>query len=408
MITKIKTKAKSMSGFKKFIAIVLVLALLTSITAFANENTGYNVEIYDGETKITIYTNATSAAEAIKESGLSVTALDEVDLSGFEVGEDSKISIKRSTLVGISDAQGTVYFTFDGTVAQAIASANITIGENDIINHGAAETVSDGMIISVARAFPVDVKAYGKTIELEMAAGTVADALEKAGVTLGENDVISHDLAEKVSSGMVIFVDEVVYSEKTVTKEIPFEEVTKKSDSYAIGTKKVTTKGVPGEKEITYKQKFVNGVLIDSVVIDEKVVKEPVNKVTTVGTKKVTVKAKGEAISTMGTVELDANGIPVNYTRIVSGSSTAYYGGGTTASGKPAKVGYVAVDPNVIPYGTKLYIVATDGTVYGYAIAADTGGFVHNGTNTVVDVYLDTYDECVQWGRRNVNIYVLG
>ena len=408
MIKKIKTRAKSMSGFKKFVAIALVLALLTSITAFANENTGYNVEIYDGETKITVYTNGTSAAEVIKESGLNVTALDEVDISSFKVGEDSKIFIKRSTFVGISDAHGTVYFTFDGTVAQAIASANITVGENDIISRNAAEKVSDGMIISVARAFPVDVKAYGKTISLEMAAGTVADALEKAGVTLGENDVVSHDLTETVSSGMVIFVDEVVYSEKTVTEEIPFKETTKKSDSYAIGTTKITTKGVPGEKEITYKQKFVNGVLIDSVAVEEKVVKKPVNQVKTIGTKKVTVKAKGEPISTIGTVELDANGIPVNYTRIVSGSSTAYYGGGTTASGRPAKVGYVAVDPNVIPYGTKLYIVATDGTVYGYAIAADTGGFVHNGTNTVVDVYLDTYDECIQWGRRNVNIYVLG
>jgi len=409
MIKKLKTKAKSMSGFKKFVAIVLVLAILTSVTAFANENAGYYVELDDGETKITIYTNGTSAAEVIEESGLSVTALDEVDLSGFKVGEDSKIRIKRSTLVAVSDAQGTVYFTFDGTVAQAIESANITIGENDIVNYGATETVSDGMVISVIRAFPVDVKAYGKTIQLEMAAGTVADALEKAGVTLGENDVISHDLAESVSSGMVIFVDEVVYSEKTVTKEIPFEETTKKSDSYAVGTTKITTKGVPGEKEITYKQKFVNGVLIDSVVVDEKVVKEPVNQVKTVGTKKVTpVKAKGEPISTMGTVELDSNGVPVNYTKVISGSSTAYYGGGTTASGRPAKVGHVAVDPNVIPYGTKLYIVATDGTVYGYAIAADTGGFVTNGTNTVVDVYLDTYDECIQWGRRNVNIYVLG
>ena len=408
MITKIKNKAKSMSGFKKFIAVVLVLALLTSITAFASENTGYYVVLDDGETKITIYTSGTSAAEVIAESGLKVTVLDEIDLSGFEVGENSTIRIKRSSLVGISDTQGTVYFTFDGTVAQAIESANITIGENDIVNYSAAEPVKDGMIISVARAFPVDVKAYGKTINLEMAAGTVAEALEKAGVTLGENDVVSHDLSDRVSSGMVIFVDEVVYSEKTVTKEIPFETTTKKSDSYAEGTKKVTTKGVPGEKEITYKQKFVNGVLIDSVVVEEKVVKKPVTQVTTIGTKKVTVKAKGEPVSTLGTVELDSNGIPVNYTRIVSGSSTAYYGGGTTASGKPAKVGHVAVDPNVIPYGTKLYIVATDGTVYGYAIAADTGGFVTNGTNTVVDVYLDTYDECIQWGRRNVNVYVLG
>ncbi len=409
MITKIKTKAKSMSGFKKFVAIVLVLAILTSVTAFANENAGYYVELDDGQTKITIYTNGATAADVLKEAGVSVTALDKLDLSAFEPGEDSVIRIQRSTFVGVNDAQGTVYFTFDGTVANAIDMAGTTIGENDLINYNVNQNVTDGMIISVTRAFPVDVKAYGKTIQLEMAVGTVADALEKAGVTVGENDVVSHDLAESISSGMVIFVDEVVYSEKTITKEIPFETTTKKSNSYAVGTTKVTTKGVPGEKEITYKQKFVNGVLIDSVAIDEKVVKEPVTQVTTIGTKKPTpVKAKGEAISTMGTVELDANGVPVNYTRVVSGSSTAYYGGGTTASGRPAKVGHVAVDPNVIPYGTKLYIVATDGTVYGYAIAADTGGFVHNGTNTVVDVYLDTYDECVQWGRRNVNVYVLG
>ena len=145
------------------------------------------------------------------------------------------------------------------------------------------------------------------------------------------------------------------------------------------------------------------------MVESETVTKKPVTQVTSVGTKKAyDVKAKGKAISTMGTVELDSNGIPKNYTRIVSGSSTAYYGGGNTASGRPAKVGHVAVNPEIIPYGTKLYIVATDGTVYGYAIAADTGGFVNHSTNTVVDVYLDTYDDCVQWGRKNVNVYVLG
>lgn len=409
MITKIKTKAKQMSGFKKFIAIVLVLAILSSITAFAAENAGYYVELDDGKTKTTLYTTNTSATEIIKEAGFELSALDRLYLDAFTPGEDSKIRIERSNLVGVNDARGTVYFTFDGTVAQAIDMADTTVGENDLINYSTSAKVSDGMIISIARAFPVDVRAYGKRIPLEMAVGTVADALDKAGVTIGENDVVSHDLSEVVSSGMVIFVDEVTYVEKTETKEIPFEKTTKKSDNYAIGTTKVTTKGVPGEKEITYKEKYVNGVLIDTVVLSEKVTKEPVTQVTSVGTKKIQpVKAKGEPISAMGTVELDSNGVPVNYTRIVSGSSTAYYGGGTTASGRPAKVGHVAVDPNVIPYGTKLYIVATDGTVYGYAIAADTGGFVHNGTNTVVDVYLDTYDECVQWGRRNVNIYVLG
>ncbi len=409
MITKIKTKAKSMSPFKKVIAIVLVLALLSTVTAFAAENAGYNVELDDGESKTTIYTNAVTAQEVIKEAGIELSPLDVLDLKDFEAGKDSVIRIKRSCLVGVNDARGTVYFTFDGTVAEAITEADVTVGENDLVNYETTEVVTDGMIISVAHAFPVGVRYHGERVDIEMAVGTVADALEKAGVTLGENDIVSHDLSDVVSAGMVIFVDEVIYKEKTEKEEIPFEKTTKKSDSFAVGTTKITTKGVVGEKEVVYKEKYVNGKLIDTTVLSEKVIKAPVTQVTSVGTKKVApVKAKGEAISTMGSVELDSNGIPKNYSRIVSGSSTAYYGGGTTASGRPAKVGHVAVDPRVIPYGTPLYIVSTDGTVYGYAIAADTGGFVHNGTNTVVDVYLDTYDECVQWGRRNVNIYVLG
>lgn len=409
MITKIKTKAKAMSTFKKIVAIVLVLAVLSTITAFAAENAGYYVELDDGDSKTTVYTTNTSPREIVREAGIELSALDTLDLDGFIAGEDSTIRIERSCLVGVNDERGTVYFTFEGTVAQAISEAKVTVGENDLVNYEKAATVSDGMIISVAHAFPVAVRAYGKHINLEMAVGTVSDALKKVGVTLGENDVVSHDLSEVVSSGMVIFVDEVIYEEKTETKSIPFDKTTKKSDHFAIGTTKITTKGVNGEKEVCYKEKYVNGKLVDSVVLSEKVTKKPVTQVTSIGTKKIEkIKAKGEPVSKLGTTELDSNGVPVNYTRVITGSSTAYYGGGNTASGRPAKVGHVAVDPNVIPYGTKLYIVATDGTVYGYAIAADTGGFVHNGTNTVVDVYLDTYDECVQWGRRNVNIYVLG
>jgi len=409
MITKIKTKARSMKTIKKVFAIAAVLVLLATFTAFAADDAGYKVVLDDGETKTTIYTTATSAQDVIKESGVKVSALDELDLTGFIPGEESVIRIERTCLVGVNDADGTVYFAFDGTVAEAITEADITVGENDLINYDTEDKVTDGMIISVARAFAISVNYHGKHSTVEMAAGTVEDVIKKAGISLGKNDVISHDLTEVISSGMVVFIDEVVYKEKTETKEIPFEKTTKKSNDFAIGTTKITTKGVPGEKEVNYKEKYINGVLIESVVLSEKVVKEPVTQVTSVGTKKVeTVKAKGKAVSSIGSVSLDSNGVPKEYTRVISGSSTAYYGGGTTASGRPAKVGHVAVDPNVIPYGTPLYIVATDGTVYGYAIAADTGGFVHNGTNTVVDVYLDTYDECVQWGRKDVNIYVLG
>lgn len=105
---------------------------------------------------------------------------------------------------------------------------------------------------------------------------------------------------------------------------------------------------------------------------------------------------------------LDENGIPLNYTRTVSGKSCAYTAepDALTSTGKTVFQGYAAVDPDIIPYGTELYIVADDGEVYGYAIAADTGYSVRAG-DIVVDLFMNEYDDCIEWGAKNVTMYVL-
>ena len=98
------------------------------------------------------------------------------------------------------------------------------------------------------------------------------------------------------------------------------------------------------------------------------------------------------------------------YSSVVTGSGTAYTApaGSLTATGVTAYHGGVAVNPNIIPYGSKLYIVSTDGSfVYGYATAVDTGGALMSGT-AIVDCFYNTYDECVSFGRRNVNVYIVG
>lgn len=78
-----------------------------------------------------------------------------------------------------------------------------------------------------------------------------------------------------------------------------------------------------------------------------------------------------------------------------------------TSTGRPAAVGYVAVNPKVIPYGTRLYICSPDGSlVYGYAIAADTGGALMSG-RVLVDVFYNTVAECNNFGRRTMSVYVL-
>jgi len=394
---------------KRMLATVLVITLVWgTIHATASDDAYYYVDLYDGKTLTTVYTAKTTAKEVLAEAGVPVSVYDKIDANRFKPGaDDCAIIVTRPKLVGVNDEKGTVYFTFDGTVAEAIKAAEVTVGKEDLVNYKNTAPVKDGMIISVARAFPLTVYYHGKKIPLQMAVGTVADALSKAGVTVGKNDVVSVNLKEIVSSGMTIFVDEVLYKERTQTLVIPFASVTKMDSTMTKGVQKITTKGEDGERIVTYRDKYVNGVLQSTTQVAEKVTRQSVTQITSVGTKKAyNVKAKGEPISKLGTVELDENGVPKHYTKVYTGSGTAYTGGTGTASGRKPAVGYVAVDPKKIPYGTRLYIVATDGTVYGYCIAADTGGFIYDG-KTIVDVYMDSYEDCVQWGRKNVNVYVL-
>lgn len=107
-------------------------------------------------------------------------------------------------------------------------------------------------------------------------------------------------------------------------------------------------------------------------------------------------------------IKFDKHGVPKEYQEVFYGNSTAYTApeGALMSTGYEVFQGYVAVDPNVIPYGSELYIVADDGDVYGYAIAADTGSAARHG-QIIADLFMEDYDECLEWGRKDVTVYVL-
>ena len=96
------------------------------------------------------------------------------------------------------------------------------------------------------------------------------------------------------------------------------------------------------------------------------------------------------------------------YKYVLNCSATAYYdinNVGTTATGVPTRKGVIAVDPKVIPLGSRVYIEGVDGSwSYGYAVAADTGGAVKG---NIVDLFFYTKAECYQFGRRNCKVYVI-
>lgn len=187
---------------------------------------------------------------------------------------------------------------------------------------------------------------------------------------------------------------------------IPYEIEIRETPLISADKEIVIQEGENGESNKIYRQRIEGDEVVSNKLYAENDVKAAVNKVVLVGAKE-----QGTAISPLDfEVELDENGIPLEYSDVWTDQvATGYHLGSKAvgASGEKLSAGYVAVNPNEIPYGTKMYITSADGSfVYGFAIAADTGyGLMKDVID--VDLYYDTYEESCLNGKRNVNIYIL-
>ena len=267
--------------------------------------------------------------------------------------------------------------------------AGITLGDGDEL----AITQNKGRVtVAIKRAYPVSVEADGTTSIVMLASGTVADALQKAGVTANAEDRLSHALTDALAPCMHVTLDRVTGGEVTETESIPYETEKVETNDLYVGETKVQQKGEKGTLKKTYSVTYVNGEESERKLLSEEVTKEPVNKIVLVGTK-----VKSNFLKTSST--------PKNYKKVIAMTATAYSAGGYTASGIPAEWGVVAVDPKVIPLGTRVYVETADGKyIYGTAIAADTGGAIKGNK---IDICVNTRAEAYAFGRRTVNVYIL-
>lgn len=310
--------------------------------------------------------------------------------------------------VYITDNGVTTELMIDETNVEAILEfGGYSVGENDRVTYSAQDERTAH--ITITRAYDITVSVDGKEIKIPVIDGTVAEALDKAGIVLGENDLIDCGMEDEVSEGMNITITRINYQLRATTSEIPFETIYVENSNMVIGEERVVTEGENGVRTYVVKEKYIDGVLSGQELTADNVEKEAIAKVIERGTALAEPYAKMEDPEELTLV----NGLPENFTRIVSGKATAYTAGynAKTASGRPAEIGTAAVNPNVIPYGSELYIVSQDGTqVYGYAIAADTGVALMDGT-VAIDLYFGNkydhyYDSC-RWGAVQVDIYVL-
>ena len=248
-------------------------------------------------------------------------------------------------------------------------------------------------VLQINRAFPVLISADGKAHMLQTTGGTVSSILADAGITLSPEVLVYPAADEPLTQGSDITVRRVEVRNEQVAESIPYESTTVNNPDLPYGQSRVAVAGQAGEKVTTFRVEYRDGEEYSRTSLSTEITRQPVTEVIEIGTG--------------GVVEYNGNVYP--YSRVIQMSATAYTTehrkGARTASGTVARVGAVAVDKNVIPLGTRLFIRGSDGSfTYGVAVAEDTGSAIKGNK---IDLYFNTYRECIQFGRQDVTVYVL-
>lgn len=292
------------------------------------------------------------------------------------------------------------FTTFKEEQAELLTEAEVVVAMDDAV---LLKEEGQNIRIDISRAFPVRVTAGGNTVEVNVVADTtVRHTLDKAKVEYKDTDKFSAGLDEAVAKGMEITVVRCETKIVEETETIPYEKTTEKSADLYKGATSVKQEGVNGEKKLVYSVNYEDGVEVARTLTDTVVTKEAQNEITLVGTKKRAVTSTASYGKKLSKEELKG-------AKCITVKATAYSsscdGGAVTCLGKIPSYGTVAVDPKVIPLGTKMYIVSPDGNyVYGYCVAGDTGGAIKGNK---VDLFMNSSSACKAFGRRTMLVYIL-
>jgi len=281
-------------------------------------------------------------------------------------------------------------------VAGVLSQADIAYSEGDVVSPAPDAPVTDGMNIVVRYAVPVTLEFSGEIVELKVVGSTVADALIAAGADPDASLVVEPALDEPLESGMTIRANNVFARVLEEEVEVPFETVTQNDPARDWGTRSVVTTGTPGTMLRVYRVVVTDGVEGPRTLVAERVVSPPVNEVVSVGTKRVSSRIGRAAAAPAPAPAAQGARLTVTATAYAPGADGVDF---VTATGARAGYGIIAVDPRVIPLGTRLYIPG-----YGYGVAADTGGAIKGNK---IDLCFDTRADAMAWGRRTVTIMIL-
>lgn len=364
---------------------------------------GFNIHYYtqtavsltiDGEEKV-VRTHATTVGELLEEKDIDIEPQDDLKPSvNTKLKSDMKISINKAKSVDIViDGKTKKVKTSKVTVEEALKESKILVNKYDRIFPDKTTKIQEGMIISVKKATPVTVNVGGEERQIWTHAKIVGDLLKEQNIQLNPLDKVNLALEEVIKSDMTVSVVRVEQKEGTVEEKINFAVITKKDSSLKKGEEKVVQEGQIGLVKKHFLTTYENGKEVNKELQKTETIKEPIDKVVHVGTKSINKTTSRGSSNNSKEFYVQATA----YTANCSGCS------GITATGINLKsnpnVKVIAVDPSVIPLGTKVWVEG-----YGYAVAGDTGGSIKGNK---IDLFMPDENQVKKFGKRTVKIRIL-
>ncbi|MFB3171196.1 ubiquitin-like domain-containing protein [Neobacillus sp. 179-C4.2 HS] len=386
--------SKSLSSKRLAIAFAsfVVLAALLGFSYY--EGSKYTVALtLNGQQKV-IKTHANTVKEVFAQLEIPLNSKDYLSPSAnAKVKDNQNIVWKQAKQVQIvQDNEKKTIWTTAGTVAELLKEQQIVLHEQDEISPKPEEKIKSKMDIRIKLALHLTLVDGGKEQQVWSTSATVADFLTQQGIKLNEFDRVEPSLSETLQKDGVINVIRVEKVTDVVEEPIQFAVITKKDEGLEKGKQVTVTEGKQGIVSKEYEVILENGKEVSRKIIGEQKLREKLDKVVAVGTKELDIQvSRGAETGTEFYVNTTA------YTAYCNGCSGRTATGFDLRANPGAKV--IAVDPRVIPLGTKVYVEG-----YGYAVAADTGGAIKGHK---IDVFFPTKAEAFRWGVRKVKIKIL-
>lgn len=276
--------------------ILVAAGIIYSVLLSGCGSSDMQVNIHDGHVETILDARpGLTVGQLLDDAEIELESADEVEPAMDEIISDGgiDINIKRHAKVSVNveNNEGVSVELMGGTVADALESAGIELSEHDYVNHDMGAYLSDGMNINVTRRLEITLTVDGETKKVLTEAKNVEELLAEQEITLGDIDRITPKKTDTLSEGTNVVIKRVEKMELVETEPVEFETVTTYSNSMEQGTSRVSKQGENGEKKVTYEVTYVDGREESREAVKEDIIKEPVNQEVVVGSK-----PKGKAI----------------------------------------------------------------------------------------------------------------